>query len=82
MKTFTASLFAVLLMVSSCSSPEERHEQRQAEAKEQYDQSLKQSQEQLQEDELKARRSQAKDMVDDSDYVEVDKDKGKIKVKD
>ena len=48
MNTFTTFLIATLALVSSCNSPQERSEQRQTKAKEQYDQKLKQSQEQFQ----------------------------------
>jgi hypothetical protein len=82
MKILSTILIATLALVSSCSSPKERNEQRQAEAKKQYDQKLKQSQEQYEKDEMNVKRDQAKDMIDKSDSVEVNKDKGDIKVDD
>ncbi len=81
MKTLSTILIATLALAStSCSSPKERHEQRQVDAKEQYNQNLKQSQEQYEEDEMNVKRGQAKDMIDDSDSVEVNEDEGKIQV--
>ena len=81
MKLISMLLISALALVS-CSSPKERHEERQAEAKEDYQEELKESQEQYEEEDLDSRRDEAKDMVDDSDDVKVDEDAGKIQVDD
>lgn len=80
LKTILATLLVTGLTAVSCSSPQEKHEQRQVDAKESYDQDLKQSQEQLEEDELNVKRRAAKDMIDKSDSIEIDEEAGKIRV--
>jgi len=82
MKISAMLLISVLALVSACSSPQERHEERQADAKEQYNEDLKESQEQFEEEELNAKRDDAKDMVDDSDDVQIDEGEGRIQVDD
>lgn len=80
MKTISILLITGLTVISACSSPKQRHEQRQVDAKARYNQDLKQSQEQYETDEMNVKRKQAKEMIDDSESVNVNKDKGQIQV--
>ncbi len=77
MKKIVLFLSAFVLAVS-CSTPQEKLEERQAEAREEYDESMKEAQEEYQEDQ----KDEAEDMVEDSDGVKINKDQNQIQVDD
>lgn len=80
MKKIPMLFLSALVVASACSSPTEKHEERQADAKREYNKEMKESQEEYQEEDLETRRDKAKDMVDNSDELKVDKSRGKIQV--
>lgn len=82
MKFLAPLLIVSIGFVSSCSSPEEKQAQRDVQAKTQYEENLKQSQETYEDDKLDERREQAKEMIDESDDVQFDEREGKIQVED
>ncbi len=73
MKLFMIALAALSLTVG-CSSPEEKYKERQEEAREDYEEELKEAQEAYGED----NKEEAKEMIDDSDGVEIDDENIKV----
>ena len=73
-------LATLTVLAAACSSPKERYEERQADARSAYDESLKEAQEDYKEEELDGKKEQAQEMIEDGDAVNVNEDEGKIQV--
>lgn len=75
---FIFTLLATSLIAMGCSSPSEKYDDQRMEAKKDYNKSLKQAEEEYQGEESGLRKERAKDMVDESEDVNVDIDNNEI----
>lgn len=73
---FLMLLGLLLTLVTACSSPEEKLEVEQAEAKAEYKEEVKEAQEDYQEEQ----KDEAQDIVDESKKVEINEEESEIKV--
>ena len=81
MKVFTMLMGAALL-ATACASPKEKYEDQKMEAKEDYKEDVKQAEEDYYGEDDDAKKERAKEMIDKSDDVNVDVDKGEINLED
>ncbi len=75
-------MIAAFALTTACSSPREKHEERQEEARERYHNDMESSQEKYYDEDLEVQKEEAKEMIDDSDSIDVNKDDGRIRVDD
>ena len=80
MKFFTIAALGILLI--GCSSAQEKHQERQEEARSDYRKTLDESNARYDRDVIEEDKEAAKEMIDEADSVDVDGRRGRIRIED